>query len=124
MLHRLVVIILLSLSRFEFSQAQQNEFFSPERAKQHLVLPPTQVMVVGVWHLDAASPNFRLDWLEPILCRLRAYKPDVILTEALSGEQVMGLDAYAAYHGDAGNYAGPTLEMAKATQAQMQLSAA
>ena len=117
-------IVLLSLSSFEAIQAQENEFFNPAGAKQQLALPPTRVMVFGVWHLDAASTNFQLAWLEPILCRLRNYKPDVILTEALPSEQVMGLDAYAAYHGDAGNYAGPTLEMAKATQAEMQLSAA
>ncbi len=124
MLHRLLVLFLLSLSVFESAQAQEKEFFNPAVAKQQLALPPTQVMVFGVWHLDAASANFQLAWLEPILCRLRAYKPDVILTEALPGEQVMGLDAYAAYHGDAGKYAGPTLEMAKSAQAEMQLSAA
>jgi hypothetical protein len=80
--------------------------------------------VLGMGHLDTASDSFQIAWLEPVLCRLRAYRPNVILTEALPGEQVMGLEAYAAYHGTAGRYAGPTLEMAKTAQAELHLTAA
>jgi hypothetical protein len=80
-------------------------------------------MIFGLGHLDRASPKFQTAWLEPVLCRLRAYKPDVILTEAMSGEQIMGLDAYAAYHGDATPYAGPALSMAKTAQAELKLTA-
>jgi len=124
MYYRLLATTLLLFFTLKFVQAQQTVPFDPAGAKPQLALPPTKVMILGVWHLDAASTNFQLSWLEPILCRLRSYKPDVILTEALPGEQVMGLDAYAAYHGDAGKYAGPTLEMAKTAQADMHLSAA
>ncbi|GAB3756381.1 DUF5694 domain-containing protein [Spirosoma pomorum] len=124
MRYRLLAAILLLACTFESVRAQHALPFDPASAKSQLALPPTKVMILGVWHLDAASKNFQLSWLEPILCRLRAYKPDVILTEALPGEQVMGLDAYAAYHGDAGKYAGPTLEMAKAAQTEMKLTAA
>jgi hypothetical protein len=81
-------------------------------------------MIFGLDHLDTAPATFQIAWLEPVLCRLRGYKPDLILTEALSGEQVMGLEAYAAYHGDAGKYAGPTLQMAKTAQADLHLTAA
>ncbi|WBO86748.1 DUF5694 domain-containing protein [Hymenobacter yonginensis] len=81
-------------------------------------------MIFGLTHLDSAPATFQVAWLEPVLCRLRAYKPDIVLTEALSGEQVMGLEAYAAYHGDAGKYAGPTLQMAQAAQADLHLTAA
>jgi hypothetical protein len=98
--------------------------FNPAATKQQLATAPTQVMVLGLSHLDGASSKFQLAWLEPVLCRLRAYKPGVILTEAMSGEQVMLLEAYAAYHGTAGRYAGPTLEMAKTAQADLKLSAA
>ncbi|WP_139255333.1 DUF5694 domain-containing protein [Hymenobacter psychrophilus] len=96
----------------------------PAAARRHFALPPTQVMVFGLEHLDGVAPGFQVAWLEPVLCRLRAYRPAIILTEAMSGEQVMGLDAYAAYHGNAGRYAGPTLEMAKAAQADLKLTAA
>lgn len=98
--------------------------FDPAGAKQQLAIAPTKVMIFGMGHLDGASAKFQVAWLEPVLCRLRAYKPDIILTEAMPGEQVMGLDAYAAYHGDASRYAGPTLEMAKAAQADLKLTAA
>jgi Family of unknown function (DUF5694) len=98
--------------------------FDPAVAKQQFALSPTQVMIFGLDHLDTAPASFQLAWLEPVLCRLRGYKPDLILTEALSGEQVMGLEAYGAYHGDAGKYAGPTLQMAKTAQADLHLTAA
>ena len=97
--------------------------FDPAVAKQQLAVAPTKVMIFGIGHLDGASAKFQTAWLEPVLCRLRGYKPDVILTEAMSGEQVMSLDAYAAYHGDATRYAGPTLEMAKTAQAELKLTA-
>ena len=98
--------------------------FDPMVVKSKLALAPTQAMIFGLDHLDTAPATFQVAWLEPVLCRLRGYKPDLILTEALSGEQVMGLEAYAAYHGDAGKYAGPTLQMAKTAQANLQLTAA
>lgn len=98
--------------------------FDPAKAKQKLAIAPTKVMIFGLTHLDTAPATFQTAWLEPVLCRLRTYKPDLILTEALSGEQVMGLEAYAAYHGDAGKYAGPTLQMAKTAQTDLHITAA
>ncbi|WP_125921536.1 DUF5694 domain-containing protein [Hymenobacter lapidarius] len=97
--------------------------FDPAAARSKLALAPTQVMVLGITHLDTAPGNFQVAWLEPVLCRLRAYKPDVILTEAMSGEQIVALDAYSAYHGTAGRYAGPSLNMAKAAQTDLKLTA-
>ena len=97
--------------------------FDPAAARPTLALPPTKIMIFGLGHLDRASPKFQTAWLEPVLCRLRVYKPDVILTEAMSGEQIMSLDAYAAYHGDAISYAGSSLEMAKTAQAELKLTA-
>ncbi|WP_187321576.1 DUF5694 domain-containing protein [Hymenobacter citatus] len=104
--------------------SSQQQAFDPAVAKHTLAIAPTKVMIFGLGHLDSAPATFQVAWLEPVLCRLRTYKPDLILTEALSGEQVMALEAYAAYHGDAGKYAGPTLQMAKAAQADLQLTAA
>ncbi|MGI4741238.1 MAG: DUF5694 domain-containing protein [Janthinobacterium lividum] len=104
--------------------SKEHPLFDPAVAKQKLALAPTKVMILGLGHLDSAPATFQVAWLEPVLCRLRAYQPDLILTEALSGEQVMGLEAYAAYHGEAGKYAGPTLQMAKTAQADLHLTAA
>lgn len=121
---QLCLFAFLMLINLEFTYAQENKLFNPAAVKQKLGLPQTKVMVLGISHLDATSAKFQTAWLEPLLCRLRFYNPQVILTEALSGEQVMGLDAYAAYHGDAGKYAGPTLEMAKTAQTELHMSAA
>lgn len=104
--------------------SSQPPAFDPAVTKRNLAIAPTQVLVFGLDHLDTAPAAFQVAWLEPVLCRLRGYNPNLILTEALSGEQVMGLEAYAAYHGDAGKYAGPTLEMAKTAQADLHLTAA
>jgi len=132
---RLLVGLLLALSACKATQigpssarnlpaSREQHAFDPAAAKQKLAIAPTKVMIFGLDHLDTAPATFQIAWLEPVLCRLRGYKPDLILTEALSGEQVMGLEAYAAYHGDAGKYAGPTLQMAKTAQADLHLTAA
>lgn len=131
----LLVGLLLALSACKATQkgatatryppaSREQQVFDPTVAKQKLALAPTKVMIFGLGHLDTAPATFQVAWLEPVLCRLRTYKPDLILTEALSGEQVMNLEAYAAYHGDAGKYAGPTLQMAKTAQADLHLTAA
>ncbi|MDF7814037.1 DUF5694 domain-containing protein [Hymenobacter sp. YC55] len=111
-------------SSSQYLPAKGEQPVNPAGAKQKLAIAPTQVMIFGLGHLDTAPASFQVAWLEPVLCRLRAYKPDLILTEAMSGEQIMGLDAYAAYHGTASQYAGPTLEMAKTAQSDLHLSAA
>lgn len=113
-----------SVGSGQLGARSEQQPFDPALAKARLVTAPTKIMIVGLSHLGNASAKFQLAWLEPVLCRLRAYKPAIILTEAMSGEQVMDLDAYAAYHGNATRYAGPTLEMAKAAQTQLNLTAA
>ena len=107
-----------------YSPVCAGQAFDPRRAKEHLIAPATQVMVLGVSHLDNAPEAFDPAWLEPVMCRLRAYAPDVILTEAMSGEQLAAIDAYKAVRGDAGKWAGPTLAIARDAQATLKISAA
>lgn len=115
----------LSDSRAQHAgEARVDKALDPASYKREFAVPLTKVMVFGLGHLDGAPDSFKTEWLEPVLCRLRAYRPDVIVTEAMSGEQIMGLDAYADYHGDAGAFAGPTLEMAKTAQSDLGLTAA
>lgn len=102
------------------AQADRGErTFDPAAARTRLAAPATKVMVLGVSHLDNAPNTFDPSWLAPVMCRLRAYAPDVILTEAMSGEQIAQLDAYKAVRGDAGKWAGPTLAIAKDAQAAL-----
>ena len=107
-----------------YSPVCAGQAFDPRRAKEHLIAPATRVMVLGVSHLDNAPEAFDPVWLEPVMCRLRAYAPDVILTEAMSGEQLAAIDAYKAVRGDAGKWAGPTLAIARDAQATLKISAA
>lgn len=96
--------------------AARDPVFDPAAARHRMVLPATKVMVLGVSHLDRAPKAFDPAWLEPVLCRLRAYAPDVILTEAMSGEQLAGIEAYRAVRGDAGKWAGSTQAVARNAQ--------
>lgn len=102
--------------------ATARQAFDPARAKAHLIAPATQVMVLGVSHLDNAPKAFDPAWLEPVMCRLRHYAPNVILTEAMSGEQLAAIEAYKALRGDAGKWAGPTLAIAKDAQATLGIT--
>jgi hypothetical protein len=97
--------------------------FDPSAHKAGMSLPTTKVLVLGTQHLDGAPEGFRTEWLEPVMCRLRAYHPDVILTELMPGTQIFALDAGAAYYGTAAEeYAGPVLTLAKQTQAALGLT--
>lgn len=97
--------------------------FDPATARRTLAVPPTKIMVFGVAHLDGQPKVFDPAWLAPVMCRLRAFAPNLILTEAMAGEQIVMLDAYKAVHGDAGKWAGPTLTIAEDAQASLGLSA-
>lgn len=96
----------------------------PVQARSRLIAPATQVMVLGISHLDNAPKAFDPAWLEPVMCRLRAYAPDVILTEAMSGEQLAAIEAYKAVRGDAGKWAGPTLAFARDAQTELGITGA
>ncbi len=98
--------------------------FDPAAARQRMVLPTTKVMVLGLSHLDRAPKAFDPAWLEPVLCRLRAYAPDVILTEAMSGEQLAGIAAYRAVRGNADKWAGSTGAVAKSAQQALAIGPA
>jgi hypothetical protein len=97
--------------------------FNPAAARSTLAVAPTKIMVFGITHLDSQPKVFDPAWLAPVMCRLKAFGPDTIFTEAMSGEQLAMLDAYKAVHGDAGKWAGPTLTIAKDAQMSLGLSA-
>ncbi len=101
------------------AQSDGKRPFDPASARSRLAGQATKVMVLGVSHLDNAPNSFDPAWLSPVICRLRAYAPDAILIEAMSGEQLAQLDDYKAVHGDAGKWAGPTLAIAKDAQAAL-----
>jgi hypothetical protein len=53
-----------------YSPVCAGQAFDPRRAKEHLIAPATQVMVLGVSHLDNAPEAFDPDHVPP--SRLRA----------------------------------------------------
>lgn len=98
--------------------------FDPASARARLAGQATKVMVLGISHLDNAPKSFDPAWLSPVMCRLRAYAPDAILIEAMSGEQLAQLDAYKAVHGNAGKWAGPTLAIVRDAQTALGIGPA
>ncbi|MEO6278254.1 DUF5694 domain-containing protein [Roseateles sp.] len=74
--------------------------------------PPTRIVVLGTPHLaDLATPPDPA-WLAPLLDRLAASRPELIVIEAVPGEQCDQLRRLAAlYAGAAGNYC-PSLDVA------------
>lgn len=106
------------------SAAPAREALDLAVAKTRLAEAATKVMILGVSHLDNAPKAFDPAWLAPVMCRLRDYAPDVIMTEAMSGEEIAALEAYKAVRGNAGKWAGPTLAIAKDAQAALRVSGA
>ena len=49
--------------------------------------PRSQVLVLGSPHLSQNKKPISREWLQPLLDRLAAFKPDVITIESMSGEQ-------------------------------------
>lgn len=63
-----------------------------------LIVPPTQVMVLGTTHLSAYSDDLSLEDLEPLLERLEVYAPDIITIEGSSGMTCNRVRAYPLEH--------------------------
>jgi len=121
---RRALLVLVLLDAAAGAAGHQDPPFSAPALRGSMALPPTRVIVLGVWHLNGADPAFRTEWLAPVLCRLRAFRPDAVLTEAMPGEQLEMLDAFKARHGDAGQYGGPTLRIAREAQGALRLGPA
>lgn len=66
------------------------------------VSDPTQVVVLGTPHLSGID-HLRAEWLEPLLGRLAAWKPQQIMIEAVSGFECYLLRRYDKSWPDAAN---------------------
>lgn len=66
------------------------------------VADPTHVLVLGTPHLSGIE-QLRPEWLEPVLSRLAAWKPEVITIEALSGPECDLLRRYERSWPDTAN---------------------
>jgi hypothetical protein len=78
----LLISLLLSLSLPAFAQ------YEPPLGALHAVAGPrTSMLTIGSTHLSAHSGKWSKEWLEPLVQRLVAYKPELITVEQLSGSQ-------------------------------------
>ena len=81
-MRRALLAVLLSLSLPAFAQ------YEPPLGTQHAVAGPrTSMLTIASTHLSAHSGKWSKDWLEPLVQRLVAYRPELITIEQLSGSQ-------------------------------------
>lgn len=72
----------------------QAQSFDPRDYQARVQGQKTRILVLGTPHLSNAAEGFDPAVLEPVLARLAAYAPDVIVIENLSGESVHALRAW------------------------------
>ncbi len=60
--------------------------------------PKTEVLVLGTPHLSMLPPDFDRAQFEPLLVRLQAWRPRMIMIEAVGGAQSDYLRAFAAFY--------------------------
>ena len=97
--------------------------FDPLQEKGGIPGKPTQVLVLGTLHLGQTAASFQPAWLDPLLDRLAAWRPEIITTEGLSGQSCMVLSAYADTYVDAAkDYCGRILKIAALGQSSTGLA--
>lgn len=74
--------------------------FDPGKLKGPAKGVPNEVMVLGTAHLKYLPPAFQPASLDPLLARLRAWKPRIIAIENLSGSQCAFLRQYPQRYAD------------------------
>lgn len=75
--------------------------FEPRALKGPREGPPNELMVLGSPHLSQLPPEFQPAALAPLIDRLRAWKPQAIAVETLSGTLCDQLRRYPERHGNA-----------------------
>lgn len=122
---RACLILLLGIVSADASA----QFNPPLGAAPQVSGPRTQVMTLGSTHLSAHKDQWKAQWLEPLVGRLVAWRPQVITVEAMSGAQCemmrnapqLHADAYTSYCPDASKYQ-QALRMSQA-QAEAEVAA-
>ena len=64
--------------------------------------PPSRVLVLGSVHLSDLPASFDPAALDPVIDRLRAFRPDVVTIEAIPGEQCDLARRHPAVYGETG----------------------
>lgn len=96
--------------------------FDPRDLQPLVYGQKTQVLVLATPHLSNTPEGFDAAVLEPLLARLAAFNPDIIVIENLSGESIHGLKTYEAiYPESAATYGGRLLKGAALAEAELKL---
>lgn len=96
--------------------------FDPRDLQPLVYGQKTKVLVLATPHLSNTPEGFDAAVLEPLLARLAAFNPDIIVIENLSGESIHGLKTYEAiYPESAATYGGRLLKGAALAEAELKL---
>lgn len=88
---------------------------SPLGAKPPVAGQRSKVLTLGTFHMGERQ-DFDTRWLEPLLTKLAAYRPNIITVEGVSGEQCAMMKANPDRYADAfENYCWDLINIEKAT---------
>lgn len=77
-----------------------NPKFDPSHLKSSAIGIPNEVLVLGTPHLSSLAATFDPKFLEPLIARLEAWKPQFITIEAVSGSQCDFMRRYSVRYVD------------------------
>jgi hypothetical protein len=100
MLNTLLLAIIVSFSGSVLAAADYRPEFDPSQHKGPETGAPNDVLVLGTHHLSGLPANFSPKSLEPLLERLQAWKPQLIMIEKLSGPQCDYMRRYSTRYAD------------------------
>lgn len=100
MLNKWIMLTAVAISGSTFAATNFNPKFDPSHLKGPDTGKPNQVLVLGTPHLSGLPANFDAKFLQPLIARLEAWKPQIITVEALSGAQCDFMRRYSVRYAD------------------------
>lgn len=91
---RIATLALFGLTMLSTSGPAMAQDFDPRAYQSRIAGEPTQIMILGTAHLSGTPDKWDTRVLEPLLERLRAFKPDIITTEDQPGPTLTKIWAY------------------------------
>ena len=113
----LTIMLVAGMTIASTTATAQTPAVNPASFKSHIAGAASDVLVLGTLHLGQVDGDpIKAAFLEPLLAKLMAYKPDIITVEGMSGQSCDILGQYkASYPGVAEQYCRDTRAAQAAT---------
>lgn len=100
MLNKLLIPVIALFSASVLAATDYRPEFDPSQHKAPDTIAPNEVLVLATHHFSGLPANFSPKSLDPLLDRLQAWKPQMIMIEMLSGPQCDFMRRYSARYAD------------------------